>query len=319
MADLYQTETSIDTMPPPGKPGMSPWSVVAIMMVAMLAGFGLVGPLVGFLVAFPFYPGTGLEFLQELSEGTQNPAIKTPALIVQGFSTFVGLAVVPALFWTAIKKRRVFTLLGPISIQPLHVLLAAGLVLTSIGPGSWIIEWNANLDLPDGAFENWAKDFEKRAMDLTLFLTKFDSFGQYLFGMFVIAVLPAFAEEFMFRGILQSELYRGTRNIHAAIWISAILFSAFHLQFYGFVPRILLGAMFGYIYHWSGNLWAPMLAHFLNNGLQLTLMYTQMDQELGMDSVEPESLPISVVLIGTGVFAALIYAFYKSRTKPELT
>ncbi len=285
----------------------------------MLIGFGLVGPLVGFLVAFPFYPGDGLQFLKELSEGTKNPDVKVPALIVQGFSTFVGLALVPILFWTAIKKQRIVQLWKGTAITPMHLLIAAGLVLVSIGPGSWIIEQNAKLDLPDGAFENWAKDFEQRAMDLTLFLTQFDSFGQYLLGMLVIAVLPGFAEELLFRGIIQRELQRGTNNIHAAIWISAILFGAFHLQFYGLVPRILLGALFGYLYYWSGNLWVPMFAHFLNNGFQVTMMYTQVDKELGMDSVEPESLPMSVVLIGTVAFAALMYFFYQSRTKTDLS
>jgi membrane protease YdiL (CAAX protease family) len=89
----------------------------------------------------------------------------------------------------------------------------------------------------------------------------------------MIAVLPAVGEELLFRGVIQKLFSKITRSHHWGIWISAILFSALHLQFYGFIPRLLLGAMFGYLLVWSGSLWLPILAHFINNAAAVTALF----------------------------------------------
>ena len=100
--------------------------------------------------------------------------------------------------------------------------------------------------------------------------------AQLIIGFLVIAVLPAIGEEIIFRGMIQNDFYRATRNIHLSIWISALLFSAIHIQFFGFFPDCFLVRLFGYLYYWSGNLLMPMLAHFINNGFTVaTLVLTQ--------------------------------------------
>ena len=80
-----------------------------------------------------------------------------------------------------------------------------------------------------------------------------------------IAVIPALCEELVFRGVMMPLLAKMTRNIHAAVWITAILFSLIHVQFYGFLPRMIMGALLGYFVVWSGSLWTSILAHFINN------------------------------------------------------
>ena len=90
-----------------------------------------------------------------------------------------------------------------------------------------------------------------------------------LVNIALMAFLPALSEELSFRGTLQQIL----GNKHAAIWITAFLFSAIHMQFYGFVPRMLMGATFGYIFLWTGSLWVPVLMHFTNNGLAVIVYY----------------------------------------------
>jgi membrane protease YdiL (CAAX protease family) len=136
-----------------------------------------------------------------------------------------------------------------------------------------------------------------------------------LLAVVVIAVLPAIGEELVFRGIIQRELFRGTNNIHVAIWISAAIFSAIHIQFYGFVPRMLLGALFGYLYYWSGNLWMPIIAHFINNGFTVVAMYLYQQGSVKMDIENAEAAPWSSVLFSAVITTALLYFFKKFYEK----
>lgn len=89
----------------------------------------------------------------------------------------------------------------------------------------------------------------------------------FISNILVIALLAALTEEFLFRGAIQRIIEKWTANYHIVIWTAAIVFSAIHLQFYGFVPRMLLGAYFGYLLYWTKSIWAPVLAHFINNAV----------------------------------------------------
>ncbi len=93
------------------------------------------------------------------------------------------------------------------------------------------------------------------------------------FNLLIIAVIPAIGEEFLFRGIIQKKLVEKFKNPHLGIWVAAIIFSAFHMQFQGFLPRVFLGAILGYLFVWSGNLWVPIFAHFANNAFQIVGQY----------------------------------------------
>ncbi len=140
---------------------------------------------------------------------------------------------------------------------------------------NFIGELNAGMQLPEwlSSVEKWMKDSEEKAAMLTEAFLKVESTGGLIFNLFMIAFLPAIGEELLFRGVIQKIFTRMTRNHHWGIWISAILFSALHLQFYGFVPRMLLGVLFGYLLVWSGSMWLPIIGHFLNNGFAVVGMY----------------------------------------------
>jgi membrane protease YdiL (CAAX protease family) len=132
-----------------------------------------------------------------------------------------------------------------------------------------------------------------------------------LIALVIIAVLPAIGEELVFRGLIQNELFRGTKNIHVSIWIAAFLFSAIHIQFFGFVPRLLLGALFGYLYYWSGNLSLAILAHFVNNAVSVVALYLYQHGKFTFDIESPESAPPNVVIVSTLITAGLLFYFYK--------
>ena len=136
----------------------------------------------------------------------------------------------------------------------------------------------------------------------------FNSTGEFLFAFLIIAILPGIGEELVFRGLLQPQLHRATGNAHIAIWISAILFSAIHMQFFGFVPRVLLGALFGYLYLWSGNLIIPMFAHFMNNGFSVLMLYLHQLGIVDIDIETTEAAPWPAV-IGFSIitFGLMVY------------
>jgi len=136
-------------------------------------------------------------------------------------------------------------------------------------------ELNANMHLPEwmSGIEEWMRDSEDKAAQLTEAFLKVDTIWGLSFNIFMIAVLPAIGEELLFRGVIQRIFTRMTRSNHWGVWISAILFSALHMQFYGFIPRMLLGVLFGYLLVWSGSMWLPIAAHFINNGFAVVAMF----------------------------------------------
>lgn len=139
-------------------------------------------------------------------------------------------------------------------------------------PGINLLSWlNEQMTLPAWLqeVEAWMQLMEESNKELTELFARTDSLTVLAVNLLVLAALPAVAEELTFRGMLQGLM--GGKNI--AIWVTAILFSAVHIQFYGFIPRMLLGASFGYLLLWTGSIWMPMLAHFTNNAMAAVCFY----------------------------------------------
>jgi len=147
-----------------------------------------------------------------------------------------------------------------------------------------------------------------------------ESISGLMFNIFMIAVLPALGEELMFRGVIQRIFSDWTKNHHWGIWITAFLFSAMHMQFYGFLPRMALGAMFGYLLVWTGTMWVPILAHFVNN-LMGVLGYFLIGKGVISKDIEEwgtgsEQIPLVIgSILAIGVFLFLIYKTEQTKTK----
>jgi membrane protease YdiL (CAAX protease family) len=131
--------------------------------------------------------------------------------------------------------------------------------------------------------------------------------------MLMIAILPAIGEEFMFRGLIQRLLKDWLGNIHLAIFISALLFSAMHMQFYGFFPRMVLGIMFGYMFYWTGSLWIPIFAHFIQNGLVVTVTYLGQQGIIGGDYENFGSTDNFLVILVSLLISAIILFILRKR------
>ncbi len=283
--------------------------LVSLLFIIIMVGTGflLIGPAIGLGVASLFYEGEDL-----LHALTSNPdySLYIPLMITQGIASFVGLILFPLLHIRFLEQKPLqpfFALQEPwFALIPLIVIIGIGFQV-ALTP---VIEWNMNFEFPEFMknFAAWAREREDALMELTKVLTNFQSQRDLIIGFFVIAVIPGIGEELVFRGLIQNELKRSTGNAHVAIWVAAFLFSAIHMQFFGFLPRVLLGALFGYLYHWSGNLLIPMFAHFFHNGFTLIMLYLYQQgvTELDMDSEEAAPWPWVVTGLVT-TFVLLLY------------
>ena len=287
---------------------MQPLASIAVFVATVFLGFLLIGPLVGFIIAVPFYSGDFLTLVDDLSKATTSEEIRVPFLIMQGCATGVGLIAIPLLAYRFIVKMKPSQLVA--NTSAITVMLTAFVVILFMFPNSVIIDWNANLSFT-GGFWDWARDKEDLGERFTKFITTFGSVGDFLIGFFIIAVLPALGEEFTFRGWLQPALQKISGNPHIAIWVSAFLFSALHMQFFGFVPRMLLGAVFGYLMYWSGNLWIPIVAHLVNNGFAVVMIYMHQTGAVQFDAESTEALPLQFVIPGTVIFVGVIFFLKK--------
>lgn len=140
---------------------------------------------------------------------------------------------------------------------------------------NWLVDINEMMKLPAfmKGIEDWMKSAEEQAGMVTETFLAGKSFGNFLFNIFMIGILPAVGEEFIFRGLLQRLFKDLLKNIHVAIFITGFLFGAMHMQFYGLLPRMILGMAFGYLFYWSGSIWVPVFAHFINNSGAIVVSY----------------------------------------------
>ncbi len=298
--------------PRPGAPTDKPPVINLIVILLMVfLGFAIVGPIIGYLLAMPFYDGE-IDLLEAIGTSQFSEQIKLPLYIIQGAATVVGLILTPMVY-LATRRRKLGDLFPEKHAELLPMLITVFVVITFMGINSVFIEWNANVDFPDfaKAFEEWAREREDALALLTEFLTQLNTTGELFMALVVIAIFPAIGEEIVFRGLIQNELLRGTRNAHVAIWFAAFLFSAIHFQFFGFVPRLLLGALFGYLYYWSGSLTLAIIAHFVNNGVSVVALYFYQRGAFDYDIESPESMPLNVVATSVIITVGLLYYFRK--------
>ncbi len=152
------------------------------------------------------------------------------------------------------------------------LLIGILLMFVSLPLTNLLGTWNENVHFGE-TLETLLKMLEDTAADLTQRMLEVDTVGGLLFNLVVIALIPAIGEELTFRGVLQQALTRGCKNVHVAIWISAFIFSFIHFQFYGFLPRMFLGLILGYLFYYSGSIWTSIVMHFINNGTAVVLAY----------------------------------------------
>lgn len=288
-----------------------------------LVGFVLLGGVISTLLLFGILLIAKGMSVSEAQAYLTQLALK-PAASTGGWYELMGLQAInhvgtfllPALAYWYLIERRTWQ---QFNARPLWAVAGLGLVaLVVIGFMPFdglIIEWNQNLHLPPtlASLEAWIRNQEKSLAGITKYLTTFNTTGQLVVALLVIAVIPAIGEEVLFRGVLQRNFSYWTGNGHVGIWLAAVLFSAIHIQFLGFFPRMLLGALFGYLYAWSGNLWVPIGAHFVNNGFTVLMVYLHERKMTTVDIEGSESVPVLLAMLSLALTAGLLYYFRQSN------
>ena len=205
---------------------------------------------------------------------------------IQTTATFLIPPILCAWLWD--EEHKPFRWLRmDVPVQWQNILLAVVIMVCAVPGINLLADLNSRVELPKSLefIEQILKSQEEAAAALTERFLQADNIGGLLLNIGLMALLPALSEELSFRGTLQQIIYKDqngkeqSTKIHLAIWITAFIFSAIHMQFYGFVPRMLLGAMFGYVFVWSGSLWVPITMHFVNNGLAVLVYYLMGESE----------------------------------------
>lgn len=244
---------------------LKPLSALMFSAFVVLAVF-LAVQVAAALLAIPFF---GISQVSGLLNGVN---LEDPSSIamLKYFQTVqaIGLFIAPSFLIAWLLHGRIFNYLyldRPIPSLSIGMVILLVVVINPFINFTGAI--NAEMHLPSWleGLEEWMREAENAAEQLTEAFLKVDSLGGLLFNLLMIAVLPAVGEELLFRGVIQKQLTQWTGSPHGGIWLAAALFSALHMQFYGFIPRLLLAGMFGYLLLWSGSLWLPVLAHFINN------------------------------------------------------
>ena len=233
----------------------------------------------------------------------------------------IAMFIIPGFILAAMFKKRDESYLKINSLPEAKlVLLVVLLALTMIPVTMYTGNLNSKLVLPQrlSGVEEWIKSKENIASDLTSLFIQSSNRWELILNIIILALLPSIAEEIIFRGILQKIFCRIFRSYHAAIWITAIIFSAIHLQFYGFIPRLLLGLCFGYLFYWSGNLWLPVLAHFVNNLVPILFAYSIGWTELNEKTGEISGVKIAVPLASLFLCVIILYHFRNEYRKREI-
>lgn len=271
---------------------------------------------IGLLLSMPLTGAGDLKGVQDIifhpSEADLNDpavlfAIKLINILVSGGKLLAGL-----FFLHLIQGHPV----ARVGLDRRPAWLMMGLAVAAMVAASPLIDWlnslNQNLSF-SGSWAETAREWEDQAARLTTAILRPASPLESITTFFMVAIMAAVWEEIIFRGLLQRLLEAGTRNGHLAVWLTALIFTAIHFQFYSFLPRLVLGLVLGYLFWWSRNLWVPMLAHFLNNAV-----YVLYSWYAGPEAASAIGNPSWIAaMVGLILLTAVLYGVYRSRDRTE--
>jgi len=284
-------------------PGMQLF-VFALLFI----GIYIVGNLIGAGIVTALY---GLKTLMAVATvDTTTPHFLASLWILQIASTTLTIFSAAVVFaYYVIKEPQDYLKLS-FRFSWILIVLVFAIMLISNPLIEFLSNLNQKMVLPP--FLKWMKDSEESAQKLTAALLQMKNVWDMILDVLAIGLLTAIVEEFMFRGVIQTILVRWTKSIHAAVWITAILFSAFHIEFFGFLPRMMLGVLFGYFVAWSGSIWTSVWAHFLNNGAAVVATYLFQQKIIKSDPDDQHLFNTGSYIISLVIVVFLLFVYRKT-------
>lgn len=282
--------------------------IIVGLILAVLAGISLI------MIQYHADMAKAISVLSNADETSCIPLLKELQMLQSLF-----LFIFPALIAGTLFEQSPIGYFGMRKVPSGAILLIILIIMmVSLPLINGMVSLNEMMKLPAslGGMEKWMKETEDQTARITEEFLDVHSMGGLAVNMLMIAVIPAIGEEMIFRGLFQRLLGEWFRNIHVAVFLAAFLFGAVHFQFYGLLPRMMLGVMFGYLYLWTGTLWAPVFAHFLNNGAAVLISYLSNTGVIHADYEKFGSTDNVFLITGSVIFTgALLYAIFMISRK----
>ena len=234
----------------------------------------------------------------------------------QGVSSLMMFVVPPIILYVFTRTQPIQALGFRKPVSGWLLLVGVVLMFVSLPLTNQLGTWNEKMNF-GAAFErleSLLRQAEDMAGDLTERMLQVDTVWGLLFNLLVIALIPALGEELTFRGMLQQALVKGCKNAHVGIFLSAAIFSFIHFQFYGFLPRMFLGLLLGYMFYYSGSLWTSILMHFVNNGAAVVVAYFEQRNQIST-SVEDFGATDSPIILVASLMATVLLIVLCSKIK----
>ncbi|MCR4872570.1 MAG: CPBP family intramembrane metalloprotease [Bacteroidales bacterium] len=252
------------------------WLQLIVLALFMLGGMLVFSSLGTLLVTLIYHTPNMME-----------SAYPVTAIRITQTLTTIGTFLVPALLFAYCQDRRWFGYNAADRIPKQSMVNMVLVLSVTLLPVVGVLSaFNQNIMPQEGAVAEFMRDLEEAANHILEVVTSQRSSWDLISNILVFAVLAGICEEFFFQGALQPLLMNWTRNPHVGILLTALIFSALHFQFYGFIPRFLLGLYLGYLFYWSRSLWLPILAHVLHNALSILVDFTLQGRGIDTDSMQ---------------------------------
>ena len=284
-----------------------------LFTVVILFILGLAFQFLGAFLAAWIY---GYRISEILSLGSfDDPRYVAASKLIQILGS-IGTFIIPAFLFSFLFQGDIFSYFqfrNPVGFIP--VLLTIAMMIAIVPFINYLAEFNIKMEFPIRTVDRLLRSLESDAEEVMRAFTTTRTLGGLLVNLLMIGVIAAVGEELIFRGLLQRLLYGMVKNVHVAIFFTALLFSAFHFQFFSFLPRFVLGLILGYLMFYGRSIWYPILAHFVNNTMGVIYYYfysrgsaDDMLEEIGTSSMMPMAAVISMLVF------ALFFVFWYYQT-----
>ncbi|MFD0751982.1 CPBP family intramembrane glutamic endopeptidase [Mucilaginibacter calamicampi] len=292
-------------------------SLQFLILVAITIGVLLVGNLIGAGLVMAFY---GLDMVLNIAQlNLAAPGTANALWILQILGTTLPLLFVPLVFARFVVKQPQ-EYLKPSSNIPWTLFAIVFCVMMISSPLIELLSRiNQHMVFPEylSGVQKWMRDSEDKAEKLITLLLKMDTVFGAIANVIAVGLFTAIVEELMFRGCVQTIFVKWTGNVHAAVWITGILFSAFHMEFFGFLPRLFLGVLFGYFTAWSGSIWPAIWAHFINNGSAVIAVYLYQHKLVKIDPNSTQIFKYPAYVFSFIIVLFLLFLYNNVAKKPK--